>query len=59
MNLHVAAPISVNLKLKRYIVGDSVPIKLMKKLNPEHIKANLDLINQAPYFKLLSMKVQI
>lgn len=30
----------------------------MKKLNPEHIKAVLDLINQAPYFKLLSMEVR-
>lgn len=29
----------------------------MKKLNPEHIKGILDLINQGPYFKLLSMEV--
>jgi uncharacterized protein (TIGR00369 family) len=26
-------------------------------LNPDHIKAVLDLINQGPYFRLLSMKV--
>jgi len=26
----------------------------MKKLNPKHIKAILNLINQGPYFKLLS-----
>lgn len=29
----------------------------MKKLNPEHIKAILNLINQGPYFRLLSMEV--
>ena len=29
----------------------------MKTLNPEHIKAVLDLINNGPYFRLLSMKV--
>lgn len=29
----------------------------MKKLNPEHIKAVLELINQGPYFRLLSMRV--
>lgn len=29
----------------------------IKKLNPEHIKAILGLINQGPYFKLLSMEV--
>ncbi|MCR6545991.1 PaaI family thioesterase [Dehalobacterium formicoaceticum] len=29
----------------------------MKKLNPEHIKAILELINQGPYFQLLSMEV--
>ncbi len=29
----------------------------MKKLNPEHIKAILTLINQGPYFRLLSMEV--
>ena len=29
----------------------------MKTLNPDHIKAVLDLINQGPYFRLLSMKV--
>ena len=28
-----------------------------KKLNPEHIKAVLNLINQGPYFQLLSMSV--
>jgi uncharacterized protein (TIGR00369 family) len=28
----------------------------MKKLNPEHLEAILDLINKSPYFKLLSMK---
>lgn len=27
-------------------------------LNPDHIKAVLDLINQSPYFQLLSMKVK-
>ncbi|NLL86305.1 MAG: PaaI family thioesterase, partial [Syntrophomonadaceae bacterium] len=29
----------------------------MKTLNPEHIRAVMDLINQGPFFKLLSMKV--
>lgn len=29
----------------------------MNNLNPEHIKAVLELINQAPFFKLLSMEV--
>lgn len=29
----------------------------MRKLNQEHIKAVIDLINQGPYFKLLSMVV--
>ncbi len=29
----------------------------MKTINQEHIKAVLDLINQGPYFKLLSMEV--
>lgn len=29
----------------------------MAKINPEHIKALLDLINHGPYFELLSMKV--
>jgi len=29
----------------------------LKTLNPEHIKAVLDLINKGPYFRLLSMKV--
>jgi uncharacterized protein (TIGR00369 family) len=29
----------------------------LKTLNPDHIKAVLDLINQGPYFRLLSMKV--
>ena len=29
----------------------------MKTLNPDHIKAVLDLINRGPYFRLLSMKV--
>lgn len=30
----------------------------MKRLNPEHIHALLELINQAPFFKLLSMEVR-
>ncbi|MDP1989665.1 MAG: PaaI family thioesterase [Syntrophales bacterium] len=30
----------------------------MKTLNPDHIKEVLDLINQGPYFRLLSMKVR-
>lgn len=30
----------------------------MKKLNPEHITALLDLINHGPYFRLLSMVVK-
>ncbi|MBC7074704.1 MAG: PaaI family thioesterase [Syntrophomonadaceae bacterium] len=30
----------------------------MRELNPEHVKAVIDLINQAPYFKLLSMVVK-
>jgi len=29
----------------------------MKKINPEHIKALIDLINRGPYFQLLSMNV--
>jgi uncharacterized protein (TIGR00369 family) len=29
----------------------------LKTLNPDHIKAVLDLINNGPYFRLLSMKV--
>lgn len=29
----------------------------MQKLNPEHIKAIIDLINRGPYFRLLSMEV--
>lgn len=29
----------------------------MKILNPQHIKALLELINQSPYFQLLSMEV--
>jgi len=29
----------------------------LKTLNPDHIKAVLDLINKGPYFRLLSMKV--
>lgn len=29
----------------------------MQKLNPEHIKALLELINQGPYFKHLAMEV--
>jgi len=32
--------------------GESV-----KKLNPEHIKAIIELMNQGPYFRLLSMEV--
>lgn len=30
----------------------------MQKLNPEHIKAVIDLCNQGPYFRLLSMEVR-
>ena len=30
----------------------------MKKLNPEHVSAVLNLINEGPYFKLLSMEVR-
>lgn len=30
----------------------------MQTLNPDHIKAVLDLINQGPYFQLLSMRVR-
>ena len=30
----------------------------MKKINPEHVKAVIDLINQGPYFRLLSMEVK-
>ncbi len=30
----------------------------MRILNPEHIKAVIDLINQGPYFQLLSMEVK-
>lgn len=29
----------------------------MRKLNPEHLKAVMDMINQGPYFQLLSMVV--
>ncbi len=29
----------------------------MPKLNPEHVAAVIDLINRAPYFRLLSMEV--
>ena len=29
----------------------------MKRINPNHIKALLDLVNLGPYFELLSMKV--
>jgi len=29
----------------------------MKKLNPEHIKAVMQLVNQGPYFSLLSMEL--
>lgn len=29
----------------------------MRRINPEHIEALLDLINRGPYFELLSMKV--
>jgi uncharacterized protein (TIGR00369 family) len=29
----------------------------MRKLNPEHVKAVIKLMNQGPYFKLLSMEV--
>jgi uncharacterized protein (TIGR00369 family) len=31
---------------------------VMRILNPEHIKAVIDLINQGPYFQLLSMEVK-
>lgn len=31
---------------------------MVKKLNPLHIDAIIDLINQGPYFRLLSMKVR-
>ena len=30
----------------------------MRKLNPEHIEAVLEVINRGPYFQLLSMKVE-
>ena len=30
----------------------------MKELNPKHVKAVIDLINQGPYFRLLSMQVK-
>lgn len=30
----------------------------MQKLNPEHIRSVIDLINQGPYFRLLSMEVR-
>lgn len=30
----------------------------MRKLNPAHLKAVIDLINQGPYFRLLSMEVR-
>lgn len=30
----------------------------MQKLNPDHIKAVLDLINRGPYFRLLAMEVR-
>lgn len=30
----------------------------MNNLNPEHVKAILELINQGPFFKLLSMEVR-
>ena len=30
----------------------------MQKLNPEHIRTVIDLINQGPYFRLLSMEVR-
>ncbi len=30
----------------------------MRKVNPEHIKAILELINSGPYFELLSMEVR-
>jgi len=31
---------------------------ILKRLNPDHIKALLDFVNQGPYFRLLSMKVR-
>ncbi|MGI6649988.1 MAG: PaaI family thioesterase [Bacillota bacterium] len=30
----------------------------MQKLNPDHVKAVLDLINRGPYFRLLAMEVR-
>jgi uncharacterized protein (TIGR00369 family) len=30
----------------------------MKELNPKHVEAVIDLINQGPFFKLLSMQVK-
>lgn len=30
----------------------------MKKINPEHIKKVIELVNQGPYFKLLSMSIK-
>lgn len=30
----------------------------MPRLNPEHVKAVIELINQGPYFRLLSMEVR-
>ena len=29
----------------------------MRKINPEHLSALMDLMNRVPYFKLLSMKI--
>jgi len=30
---------------------------MMKRLNPAHVKAVMEMINQAPYFRLLSMQM--
>lgn len=29
----------------------------MRRLNPEHMKSVIDLVNQGPYLRLLSMEV--
>lgn len=33
-------------------------MSVLKTLNPDHIKALLDFVNQGPFFRLLSMKVR-
>lgn len=30
----------------------------MREINPEHIAAIMEMINEGPYFKLLSMEVR-